>query len=662
MALDKITEMVSHFIGIFETAEDGARMRELAEGFRHETNPDTEFEAMSSINYLLRAPYFHDGTQDGLSDFQFYADAPPFVPDVVSSAIVNAWLHPITSFEKLSLPNLKESFFINEQSLLLTGIPPGSTAVIGHQFNVLVDHDLMVGAGTMDFISPAAFDAALTTLVQTASGMSTSLIGNPFVVISEPQSLGEALSNEFAVLSATAPDGAEVTFLSGDGAFGITINGISGDAMPALDTLMPAYLQPDLAEDTPDAAPSGIGGNATAAAEVFDVEDGHAVVSGGNFAINETIVAFSAVDAPVIAVMGDAISTIGICQVNTIHNADIGADFALNTDAAINAASIALTSSQPPAEEDPASEDAQPATEIFPEAWAVTQIDGDLMTLNWVHQYNFLSDHDRAEVTLTGEDSFIGFGDNTVLNQTTLLEFGVSYDLIIVGGQMIDMALISQTNVLLDDDIIVAGGSWPGIISGGDNLAFNAAMIDTIGIDTHTGMHSDFDQAGRDLEAGSGTISADVAQSDYFAGIPFLNVLYISGDLITITSIEQTNIVGDADQVGVAFAELEQAVDGPLEVTTGSNAVVNIASIMEYGMDSTIMVGGEVYDDVLLYQAELIETDADPLGVAQTPLANEAVAFLAEDMVEGEPVTDSVFAGQIETSTSSVDVMGGVVT
>jgi len=73
------------------------------------------------------------------------------------------------------------------------------------------------------------------------------------------------------------------------------------------------------------------------------------------------------------------------------------------------------------------------------------------------------------------------------------------------------------------------------------------------------------------------------------------------------------------------------------------------------------MVGGEVYDDILLYQAELIETDGDPLDVTQAPLANEAVAFLADDMVDDAPVSDSVFAGQIDTSTTSVDVMGGVV-
>ncbi len=660
MALDKITEMVSHFIGIFETAEDGARLRELSEGFRHTAEPEPEFDPLMSITYLLRAPYTHQGTQDGLSVFQFHADASPVVPSVVPGDIAIGWPHPITSFDPSDLPSFKGGFPMPGQSVILAGIPPGSTVIVGHQFNILVDHDLMIGAGTMDFIAPEVFDATLMGLVQVAGGMTTDLIGNPFDVIPNATGFGQALGAQYTALAADAPDGAQVTIVSGGDAFGVTINGVAVDAVPALDTLLPDYLQPDPAEEMPDTAPSGIGGNAAAAADGFDVEDGHAVVSGGNLAINEAIVSFSAVDAPVIAVMGDAVSTICISQVNVIYNTDTGACLAPAPDVAMNAATIALTTSQPPAEDAPASQDAAPPAGLFPEAWAVTQVSGDLMTLNWVHQYNFISDHDRAEVTLSGEDSFIGFGDNTTLNQTTLLEFSMAYDLIIVGGQMIDMALISQTNVLLDDDIIVNGG-WPATISGGDNLAYNAATIDTVGIDSHTGMHDDFDQAGRELAAGQGTISADVAQSDYFAGIPFLNVLYIAGDLITVTSVTQSNIMGDADQVGVALAGLQDAADGPLTVTTGSNAVINIAAIMEYGMDSTVMVGGDVYDDVLLYQAELIETDADPLGVAHTPLANEAVAFLAEDMVEDDPVTDSVFAGQIETSTTSVDVMGGVV-
>lgn len=656
MALDKISEIVAHFIGIFETAVDGARLRETTEGFDHSGSPDQPaFDPLATMDNLLRAPYQHAGSEDGLSDFQFKPVPAAYVPAAAPSTIFDVWLPSIASFSTTHLPDLKGGLHANEQSFILAGMPPGSTLVAGHQMNVLVDHDFLVGAGTLEFVAPDYFDAQLGMLTATAHAMTPDLIGNPLTIIPTAAVFGEALAAQYDDLAQSAPDGAHVTVLSGVAAVGITVNGVIAETMPMLDELMPAYLQPDPVEqDAIAQAPGGVGGNAAAAGAVFDVDDGHSVVAGGNFAINEAIVAFSAVDAPVIAVMGDAVCTVSISQVNKIHNHDSGA-LAPPSDVALNAATIAMTTSQTAGDVP-----VQPSQEL-PQAWAVTRVDGDFMTVNWVHQYNFISDHDRAEVTFSGEDSFIGLGGNTVLNQTMLLEIGAAYDLIIVGGQMIDMALISQTNVLLDDDAVGYGGAWPAGLSGDDNLAFNAATIETTGIDSYIGLDSNFAQAGRDLAGGALTISGDVAQSDYFAGIPFLNVLYIAGDLITITAVAQTNIVGDADQVGVAFDGLADASDGPLTVTAGSNAAVNIALIMEYGMDSIIMVGGEVYDDVLLYQAELIDTGADPLGVTPTPLANEAVAFLADDMMEEAPVPDSIFAGQSDISSTSVDVMGGVV-
>lgn len=655
MALDKISEIVAHFIGIFEMAEDGARLREIAEGFDHTASPEPSFDPLPTIDYLLRAPYEHTAGQYSLSDFQFTADTVPFVPALPPSAFAQTWLTPSASFPWTPLPDLKDGLPDNENSFFIAGIPPGSTVVIGHQINVLVDHDYVVGNGTIDFADPIFFDAQLASLTTVANGMTQDLIGNPLTIIATAADFGEALGAQYDDLVQNAPDATDTYLVDGPAAIGVTVNGATADAMPLLDELMPVYLQPDpMGDGTAAQAPSGIGGNAMAAAAVFDVDDGHSVVAGGNFAINEAVVAFSVVDAPVIAVMGDAICVVSISQVNVIQNHDSGA-LTAPSDVALNAATIAFATSQ--LDDEPADQSSQG----LPQAWAVTRIEADLVTVNWVHQYNFISDHDRAEVTFSGEDSFLGLGANTVLNQTALLEIGAGYDLIIIGGQMIDMALISQTNVLLDDDHLSYSGEWPLSMTGDDNLTLNAAMIDTVGIDSYAGLDADFAQAGQDLAGGALTISGDVAQSDYFEGIPFLNVLYIAGDLITVTSIAQTNIIGDADQIVVTLDDLVAAEDGPVTVTAGSNAAVNIASIMEYGMDSTIMVGGEVYDDILLYQAELIETDSDPLDVTQAPLANEAVAFLADDMVDDAPVSDSVFAGQIDTSTTSVDVMGGVV-
>ena len=110
-------------------------------------------------------------------------------------------------------------------------------------------------------------------------------------------------------------------------------------------------------------------------------------------------------------------------------------------------------------------------------------------------------------------------------------------------------------------------------------------------------------------------------------------MLFIDGDYTTVNWIEQTNILGDSDQVYLAMEGIQAATGAEVNVVSGSNAVINMASIQEYGVESTVMVGGQVYDDALLYQAELIDTDADPLGVNMPALASEAVAFLADDMM-----------------------------
>ncbi|MEO0914038.1 MAG: hypothetical protein AAFY59_13790, partial [Pseudomonadota bacterium] len=77
-----------------------------------------------------------------------------------------------------------------------------------------------------------------------------------------------------------------------------------------------------------------------------------------------------------------------------------------------------------------------------------------------------------------------------------------------------------------------------------------------------------------------------------------------------------------------------------------------------HGLVGEALVGGEVYSDALLYQAEFIETGAPPTGVATQGLANEAVAFLAEDMMAPPPsVEETIPAPQLGDGSTSPDVM-----
>lgn len=88
----------------------------------------------------------------------------------------------------------------------------------------------------------------------------------------------------------------------------------------------------------------------------------------------------------------------------------------------------------------------------FPTNWAMTTIDGDLIQYNWSQQFNFVSDADTVMFGFTGSNTTLGTGENLSINDLFAWELGFQFDLIIVGGDMIDVTLVKQTNVLLDSD------------------------------------------------------------------------------------------------------------------------------------------------------------------------------------------------------------------
>jgi hypothetical protein len=188
----------------------------------------------------------------------------------------------------------------------------------------------------------------------------------------------------------------------------------------------------------------------------------------------------------------------------------------------------------------------------------------------------------------------------------------------------------------------------------------NSGTITATGVDTFTAMTDLFRAEIAALAAGAGTISDALAADPLFEGLETLSVLYITGDLIKTTVIEQTNYVGDADQVHLALEEFIAENGGDVTLTAGSNALLNAATIEDSGIDSIVLAGGEVYSDALIYQAELIDTDAAPEGVALAALTNEAVAaFLASDMIDPDPLAadDGGGAYPLPADSGSLDVM-----
>ncbi|WP_299551847.1 type I secretion protein ATPase [uncultured Tateyamaria sp.] len=656
MLMDKATEFISHFIGVFHIAVEEERLRDVYEKFKALQLLDPEHGQLLNINVNVHVPYT-------LKDFTATLDYPTF--DVVQNhALPQASQAPLPMYlpagpsshlaaPPAALPVLPSMSFEANGMFALQLEPASSVVTITYQSAWLSDNDLISFSGTHTFVSPDTYIEKLETLADLASLIDGVDIGELPSLEDGAQDYAMDLYAMIDEVEAVPLTGLNVTILHGPEAVGQHENGENVVELSIMTELMPAYMQPDEPEEPQpeDAGQLSVGPDL----DIFDVDPGHAVVAGANLLANEVVINTSWLDAPVLAVMGDVINIDAISQTNVLvtHQHTMGPAHAAPSNV-VNMASMEYLSSQPETE-DATEETAGDAS--LPSNWVVARVEADIVAVNWVQQFTFATDFDRAEIQFSGTETFIGLGENTIINAASFGELGYGYDLVIVGGSMISVTLINQLNVLLDEDDVTYDGPFAPDISGGDNLLANSASLTSIGLDSYTEMQASFAEAGQSLADGAGNITADVAQHSYFEGTEVLRVLYIEGDLTTLNLIEQTNILGDSDQVHLKLDEFEAQTGTQATVTGGSNALINSASVTEYGTDSTVLVGGEVYSDALLYQAELIDTDANPLGVGLNDLTDEAVVFLADGMIESDQPDPLVSAPILQDGSTSPDVM-----
>lgn len=656
MLMDRTTEFITHFIGIFHIAVEEERLRDVYEKFKALQLLDPEHGQLLNVNINVHAHYT-------LKDFTATSDYPTF--DVVQNHLLPPapplYLHASQPYganfyggpPPVQLPLFPNLSIDGGGRFALQLEPASSIIAVIYQTASLSDNDLITFSESHRFVSPDTYHDQLETLAALSSLIDGVDGGDVPSLEDGAQDYAMSLRAEIEGFEAVHLTGLNVTILRGPDAVGQHENGETVTELSVVSDLMPAYLQPD-DPDTPETADAGQP-TPNPALDIFDVDPGHAVVAGANLLANEVVINMSWLDAPVLAVMGDVIHLDAISQTNVLfsHQSGAGAAHAAPSHA-VNMASIAYMSSQP--ETDGTVEDA-PGPTFLPSNWAVARVEADIVAVNWVQQYTFATDFDRAEIQFSGAETFIGLGENTIINAAYLGELGFGYDLIIIGGSMINVTMINQVNVLLDDDTVTYDGAFAPDIPGGDNLLANSATLTTVGLDSYASLQAPFAAAGQSLADGATDIAPDVAQHSLFEGTEILRVLYIEGDLTTLNLIEQTNILGDADQVHLALHEFETQTGTQVTVTGGSNALINSASVTEYGTDSTVLVGGEVYSDALLYQADLIDTDANPLGVGMNDLADEAVVFLAEGMIEGDQPDPLGPPPVIEDGSISPDVM-----
>lgn len=648
MFLDSKTEIIAHFVGIFQKVVEAARMRSDYEEFTAAKAEVPDAGALLTVKINVTSPFVEDGFSPDLPYFLSAYGASGRLPDLplelqpkLQEAAGQVFLaEPVLTF---ALPN----FAAVPVMVLKFLIPPPSSAVtINIQNAYLWDEDFLSTADLgVEFTPLSVFHSALQALSSNAGGLQVLEVPPPPAEGAAIALMSEVIGAQVFDTEAPGQGGdAVIYFAKGGEAHGIAENGAPADVLSVFADMKPAAMQDEDSEEeeTEETEVSEVlvlSGDE--AAEAGDSGPQHELNTGTNLMANEAHVHVSWLDAPVITVMGDYLSVDVVSQINVYNDMDhfqggYQPQEASGSTVALNAASI--TSEANPItgpEEEPAEEgEAEDQPGPGPSYVAVTRIDGDVVNMNYTIQYAFAYDNDVASVQFHARETYIEMGGNSVFNLAALYELGFYYDLIVVGGSMYDVTMVVQTNILLDSDFLHLEAGFEGEVSTSDNLLMNRAELTTSGIDTVEVATEEHEAAASMLEAGDDNVPGGLKSEEVFEDIEVLRVLYISGDLIDLQVVQQTNVLGDADQVAAAMDTVRCNAGADVELTTGSNALLNNARLADNGIDSTVYAGGEGYTDALLYQADLVDfgNPLDGLNGAVTDLASEAVVFLAEGM------------------------------
>lgn len=656
-------EAIWHFIGIFHLAEEGGRLR-------------LDYDRLEQVRTDPVPGVIDLGEQDGphpyiprdhQPDIPYAPPNPPSEPlEVELSAypagpfgladwygrggVDNPGLAPGAVPSMPGFGPLPHGGFSGPSGPHWTLPPPGSVVVIAVQHTALADDD-QLGVADMrgGIVAPADILARLDALTAHASALGIALP----VALPADEAAFRLIAQTFqaAETPSETPAGAEVHARQGAEVEGLYQDGAAIDARPDLAALMPEYQREKAAEAAREAeaaqdaatcarhedGPSSAGPGVVAT-EPEAAPGSHELVHGANSLVNQTAIVSAAITAPVVVVAGGVYSYNIISQTNVWSDIDsvsgaVGAAAGVDdTTQALNFASYATFSNPMPDSAGPGE---------APQYWVTVTLEGSLISCNWIEQFNLMSDNDVTAVTLQADHTLLLMGENGAVNQISLEELGFSYDLIIVGGQIINLNAILQTNVLLDDDRVMVSDGIGAQVSTSDNLLVNDAAINQIGQTSIAATTAEIDAMIAGAAAGEVTLPQSVLDDPAFRDLAVVRVLHIEGDLISVNILRQTNVLADADQIEVYRDEL-LAAGGAVEVVAGSNVLVNAASIAEFGVDASIYSGGEVYSDALLLQAELISADDPLLPGPGSGLASEAVLFLAEGML-GDEVEDIGF-------------------
>lgn len=663
--LDDKTDIIAHFIGIFELNTEAARLKIQYQEVAARIAAETDLGQLLNVTVNMTSNY---GLNGFLADLKWPLS---FISVPVSNFSI--LVPSAVGFANFSAPGFfNNDYFaspLNNPGSPLTQttfiIPtPSQLASVTVQHNTLEDMDILsTFEGEAQFVDALAYNGGLGYL-QTVAGALQPLTA-PAPATSEEAMIdgAQALSTGVRALheggETTAPTGATLHVAFGADTDGITLNGNTADEMPEISALSHRFAAEE--EDTADVPPpTDEENNAAKTAEGNSIDettldpDIHEVATGGNVLLNEGYIGTDMLDAPVIVAMGQAVDLDIISQVNVWSDADMingaaAANAATGTQA-FNAAHFDAVAN--PAF-DPLAEGEEPGD--GPQNAAIVTLEGNFVNYNYVQQFNFANDGDVLSVGFSAQGSVIQTGDNTLVNSASILGLGFHYDLIIVDGDIVDVSFLSQTNVLLDSDTVHYGAGYQGGISTADNLMLNWATIRDVGIDQHHDMHAGYGAIGQSFANGDTELAAAL-EDPVFGDVGLLRVLHIQGSLINMQVLQQSNVLGDGDQVEFATQTLQSATGANVSVTTGQNELLNMAVITDAGLDSTIYTSEGAYTDAFLHQAEFV-TDEDPLALAATDtLTGEAFLFLADGLLDQDTGEDAGIPAPAPSEVA-VDVM-----
>ena len=630
---DTTTEIVAHFLGYFEMAVEGMRTRLtyeeiLADAALSPEDPDLE-QLSADIAQKFALGSYQPGVVYVPPSWLIHGDGAPEASTAPPPSIS-------VPFQQ-TVPELPAHVGDASEPPLapVSGSEPGSVIAIIAQQVVLSDNDIVVLG---DYDGPLVFhsgaDAAITLMHDAAAAISEPVAGNSALhAESDVPEFIEQVAELIASMATSQAPPADTTINTTEAIEAIYVNGQVVEATPDLTRALPEHGLGALegpADEGASSAQAGLAGD--------DVADSVTLDAGGNLLHNEAAVFNGGLTSAVFAVAGDYVQLDAIVQTNAYFDTDSVADGAPgaagNVPGATAAVNVAIFEQET---RDVMGDAAEANPGVTPNNWQISVVAGDMIFVEWMTQYIFQSDQDMAVLASAGATTTVTTGENVGLNSVSFTNIGLYYDLILIGGSLYDANIVVQTNVLYDNDTIdfLGGGDAPagnGSLSTSGNLLWNQASILNIGpTEFETALPSHYHEAMDGLDAGDSYMPTGFGADGMFEGIQLLRVLYIAGDVYDLRYVEQTNILGDADYVAFEMAELRgNSANTEFNISTGANALINVATIVDHdALGDTAYVGGDVYADAILIQADIIATGPDnPGGDA---LVTEVIAFLEVD-------------------------------